>query len=185
MAEKITLARPYAKAIFEMALEQQDFKKWSDMLQLLTEVSEDESVQHLLSDFTIPPQETIGFFIDLLDAQLNTYGKNLIKILGEKRKLFLIPTIEFLYEKLRNDAENILNVECISAIVLTEEEQKQFISVLQRRLGSKINLICSVDPDLIGGFIIKAKDKVIDGSLKGQILRLKEAMGGEYVIKSF
>lgn len=178
MAEKNTLARPYAKAVFEIAKAEGDYEKWSTLLRTLTEVASDDRVLKLLSDFTIPAQELADLFIGICDKILTESGKNLIKILSMNRRLGILPEITLFYETLRREAEQTLQVECISAVPLSDPQKKNFAHILTERLQRSVKMACHVDPKLIGGFVVRAGDVVVDGSIKGQLIRLKEAMGG-------
>lgn len=177
MTEKRTLARPYAKAIFEMAFRDKNFEVWSNMLTVLCMIAEDERVKRLLSNPTLNPEVLSDFFIMVASGALDEPGKNLLRTLAEKRRLKLLPDIKVLYEVFREEAEKILPVTCITAIPLSDEQKKGFIEVLSKRFGRTIELSCEVDPNLVGGFFLKAGDTVIDGSVRGQLKQLKEIMG--------
>lgn len=176
MIEKTTLARPYAKAIFNIALSTGRFKEWSNTLAVLASISKDTEVQRLLRDRTIPPEKLASFFEAIFPLTLSAQEKNLLHILAFKRRLSVLPEMETLYENLCNETENRLPVELESVIPLTETQKRDFTIFLGERFGKKIDLNNSINPDLIGGFWIKAGDKVIDGSIRGRLEQLKEIM---------
>lgn len=177
MSEKRTLARPYAKAIFEMALQSKNFEAWSSMLTVLCMIIEDERVQRLLNNPTINPEILSEFFMMVASGALDEAGKNLLNTLAQKKRLKLLPDIKILYETFREEAEKILPVTCITAVPLSETQKKGFIEVLTKRFGRTIELSCEVNPELVGGFFIKAGDTIIDGSVRGQLQQLKDIMG--------
>jgi len=181
MAEKRTIARPYAKAIFELAKQEHRFDKWSDMLDLLRLIVEDKQVKKLLRDPTLGPKTIAEFFLSVIKStgkSLDEQGKNLLYALTLRKRLTLLPEIKFLYESFQDEALRILKVNCTTTIPLSKEEQQQYVEILSKRFERKIKMSCDVDPNLIGGFQLKAGDTVIDGSIHGQLMQLKEMMGG-------
>jgi F-type H+-transporting ATPase subunit delta len=177
MIEKTTLARPYAKAIFDIAKGSGNFSDWSQTLWLLVELAENVEVKRLLSNSTIPAETMATFFEEIFPRPLNEQEKNLLHILAVKRRLAVLPEIAGLYEKLCNEAEQVLPLQFVSVIPLTEAQIKEYSTLLGKRFGKTIQLENQIDPDLIGGFWIKAGDTVIDGSIRGRLEQLKETMG--------
>lgn len=172
MAENSTIARPYAEAIFGLATEDANYKKWSDMLQFAAAIAIDEDMQRLIGNTNINKPELAVLFIDICGDHLDQYGQNMVKILVENRRLGLLAEIAAQYEALRSEAEKIIEAEVISAFEVSAVQQKQIAKKLKARLGREVTLKCRVDESLFGGLIIKAGDLVIDGSTIGQIQKL-------------
>ena len=110
MIEPRTLARPYAKAIFEIAEKNKNYAKWSEQLEVLAWITEDKQVQRLLHDVTIPSQRIVEFYKEVGKAVLDEPASNLIQVLALKKRLILLPEIEMGFRLLRFEAENILPV---------------------------------------------------------------------------
>ncbi len=176
MAEKTTIARPYAEAVFKLAQEHDDLKGWSEKLQLCAAVASNPEVRALIGNPKVGSEQLAGLFYDLCGEKLDEYGKKFIATLIENNRLALLPEIAQLYEQARADAEGIVTAEVISAFALSEDQQKQIADSLKKRLGREVVLECQVDESLLGGAIIKAGDLVIDGSAKGQIERLSHVL---------
>lgn len=178
MAENSTLARPYAKAIFEIAFSNNQFDKWSLMLSTLSLIVKDKGMEKILPNYTLNPSKVAELIIGIAEKSLDDYGKNLVKILALRRRLRILPEIETLFEVMRANAENTIKVECVSAVPLSEAQKKRFTETLEKSFKKKVKMECNVEPSLMGGFVIRAGDKVIDGSIVGQLTQLKETMGG-------
>lgn len=178
MAEKITLARPYAKAVFDLAKKKGDFERWSQVLNVLTIIVTDPRVAARLKDYTINPKQFSDFVISVGKKDLSPEGEHLVALLANRRRLSLLPIIYEQYEKLREAAENTVVADCITVEPLSKEEQEKLRLSLSQKLGKNIELDCKQDPNLIGGFIIRAGDLLLDGSLRGQLMQLKINMGG-------
>ncbi len=183
MIEKRTLARPYAKAVFEIAKNSKDYERWSKMLALLSFIALDARVGRLLSDFTINPYDMADFFSDISGKELNDQGRNLLKLLASRRRLRILPEIAELYETFRNEAENTVDAECVTAVAASEQDVERFKNFIKSHLGLVAKMKCHIEPAILGGFVLRAGDKVIDGSLKGQIERLKDTMLGANLVK--
>lgn len=176
MAELTTFARPYAKAAFEYAKNIQQLTQWSQMLNLAAVVSAHEGVRPLLKKPRTNPTAKAEAFLEVCADSLDKPAQNFIQVLAEHNRLVLLPEIAGLFELLKAEQEKIVEVQVISAFALTEQQQEQLIEVLRARLGREVRLTVVEDASLIGGVLIHAGDLVIDGSVRGKIAKLAEAM---------
>ncbi|HEV2109916.1 MAG TPA: F0F1 ATP synthase subunit delta [Gammaproteobacteria bacterium] len=179
MAENSTLARPYAKAVFELAKAQAAFDRWSRVLATLSALSTDAGVQALLSSPRALPAQRAEVLSELAGKsgeKLDQQGRNFVGLLAEYRRLQLLPEIAADYELLRAEAENTLEVELCAALPVPAAEQQQISAALQKKLGRKITLRYVEDKTLIGGAVIRAGDLVIDGSVREKLGRLAAAL---------
>jgi len=173
MAELTTIARPYARAAFEIAQnEEGGLQRWSDMLQFITTVVNDETVQAILSSPDHDSDYKAGVLLQISTDQLSQSGSNFIKLLAENHRLNVLPDIAEVYEQLRAEVEKTVEAEVTSAFELTEPQRQQLSTALSQRLQREVVLNCSVDSSLLGGAIIRAGDLVIDGSAQGRLAKL-------------
>ncbi len=176
MSELSTLARPYAQAVFKTAQTSNSSSEWSDMLSFLSVVMQDKEMIALIGNPKVNQQQLTTLLLDIAQDQLNEAGKNLLKLLVENGRLTLAPQISELYEALKADHEGYIDVEVISAYALSKEEKKSFATTLKKQLNKKVQITTSIDKSLIGGFLAKAGDTVIDGSIKGQLQQLAKKL---------
>lgn len=172
MAEKSTIARPYAEAIFALAKEQSELKSWSGMLSDIATVAGNETMKAMISNTNVGKSQLADLLLDICGSELSDQGKNLIRLLAENRRLSLLGEIAAQYEVLRAEEEKTIEAEVVSAFKVSDAQQKQIAEKLKARLGREVTLSCRVDPSLLGGVVIKAGDLVIDGSTIGQIQKL-------------
>jgi len=172
MAEKSTIARPYAVAAFELAKEQNDLARWSDMLGFAAIVVTDEVMQDYLSNPAVAQETLTRLMLEVCGDQLNPMGQNFIKVLIANKRLNVLPEIVVLYNDLRADAEKTVEAEVISAFPLSDAQTNALIESLKKRLGREVSLVSKVDENLLGGAIVRAGDLVIDGSVSGQLDKL-------------
>lgn len=170
MVEKVTVARPYARAAFEAAQEHKDFERWSQMLAAAATTVADERVVKLLSSPRVQPTDLVELIAEASSA--DERGRNFLSTLALNRRLGVLPEVAAIYEELRAQVENITDVHVTSAVQLDEAQRTRLTAALKKRLKSEVRLHCSVDAGLIGGAIVRAGDFVIDGSLKARLERL-------------
>ena len=176
MAEKATIARPYAKAAFESARQHSALERWSKVLATASSVVQDERVAGLLSSPRVTPEQLSGLIADIVGGDLDEQTRNFLATLASNRRLALLPEIASMYEGLRAEAENTADVQVVSAVELNEAQKQRLAQALKKRLKREVRLHCEVDASLIGGAIVRAGDFVIDGSLKARLDRLAVEM---------
>jgi F-type H+-transporting ATPase subunit delta len=172
MAEKSTIARPYAKALFGLALSQKKLDAWSGVLARAASVVRDERVRALLTSPHVTPDQLAEFVMSVVGGKLDDDERNFIHVLAQNRRLGFLPEIAAIYEKLKAEEENTVDVTVTSAVALDAALQKKFAAALKERLQRDVRLQCETDPSLLGGAVLRADDLVIDGSLRGRLERL-------------
>ena len=176
MAELTTLARPYAKAAFEYAHSQSNLQMWADQLAVAAGVVAEPKVARLLNDPAKTPSQLSALIIDIMQEDASSPIANFIKILADNRRLLLLPAVNGLFSQLKANLEASVDVEVVSAFDLTDAETQKIVSVLKGKLNKDINVHTKTDASLIGGVVIRAGDMVIDGSVRGRLNKLAEAM---------
>ncbi|MBI2786634.1 MAG: F0F1 ATP synthase subunit delta [Legionella longbeachae] len=174
MSDSTTIARPYAKALFEYALGEKKLAEWSTHLMTLAHAVLTSDAEKFINN----PATTSAQHIELLQAVVgiksneNTALNNLITLLAANRRLILLPEIAALYEIHRAEQEKTLTVDVITYSDLSITQQERLIESLSQRLQRKVSLKINIDPSLLGGAIIRAGDLVIDGSVRGKLNKL-------------
>lgn len=176
MAELTTLARPYAKAAFEVALGDNALGDWSKLLTLSAAVATDVTVNSLLKSPALSSKQVYESFLQVCGDELDAKGKNFIRLLAENKRLVLLPQISQLYEILKANQEKSVDVEITTAFEISSEISTKLAEALKKRLQREIKLATKVDQGLIGGAVIRAGDTVIDSSVRGKLSKLAESM---------
>ena len=172
MADKTTVARPYAKAAFEEAKAGKHLGPWSESLRTAAAVVQDSRVQNLLGNPAVSTAELAKLVIDLAGPQLDQQGRNFVQTLAENRRLAYLPEISTLFDELKDEAESVIDVTVTSAAPLDNSQRETLSAALQRRLKRQVRLHCETDPSLIGGAVLRAGDLVIDGSVRSRLDRI-------------
>ncbi|NKB34658.1 MAG: F0F1 ATP synthase subunit delta [Pseudomonadales bacterium] len=176
MAETTTLARPYAKAAFEVALQDSSLDQWSQTLGLAAAITSQESVASVLKDPSLSSEQIAESFLAVCGDDLSDKGRNFIRLLAENKRLVLLPEVSALYEILKANQERSVEVEITTAFEISSYIAKKLADSLKSRLEREINLATTVDQSLLGGAVIRAGDTVIDSSVRGKLSKLAETM---------
>jgi F-type H+-transporting ATPase subunit delta len=176
MAELHTLARPYAKALFELAREAGALQQWSQTLRTLTGAVSDAQVSALLADPRLSRHDVASVLIAGLGDRLDGRGRNLVQLLAENGRLKVLPAIAEEYEALRAEAEQRVEVEITTAAAVAEPEAQSLVAAVRKRLAREVQVAWKTDPALIAGAVIRAGDLVIDGSIAGELAQLRQAV---------
>lgn len=177
MAEKTTLARPYAKAAFALAFETGKLQEWSNALAFAALTAEDPQMAALIRSPRVTNAQAAELFIELGGERFGAEVRNFIRALAENRRLELVPQIAELFEQYRAEAESTVEVQLISAAPISDAQRQKFVASLKGRLMRNVELKAETDPSLLGGAVIRAGDMVIDGSVRGRLSRLATALG--------
>jgi F-type H+-transporting ATPase subunit delta len=172
MAEKQTLARPYAEAVFELAREQNRLGTWSEKLALIAAIAADENMHHLAEDPRVDRARFLNLFLEICGQRIDQQVANFIRLLVDNRRLALLPEIVARFEALRAEAEARAEATVISAFPLEPAQVATLAQALKRRLGREVNLAVQLDRTLLGGVVIRVGDLVIDGSVRGRLQQL-------------
>jgi len=176
MSDLTGIARPYARAVYELAKEKGSFDKWTDMMLFLNAVVQDEAMVEALDSPKMTDEQKAELLLAVCEGQIDDQGKNLVNVLSENDRLSLIPEICVLYEAYRDEDKGLVEAEVISAKALSKDDEKKLAAALKKRLGCEVKIVSKVDESLLGGAIIHAGDLVIDGSIQGRLGKLATAL---------
>jgi F-type H+-transporting ATPase subunit delta len=176
MAELSTAARPYAKALFQLAVEQSRLPAWSEALGLLAQTAAIPEVQMLFSSPALTHPQLAALLCDALKGKLDREGENLVRLLAENGRLTLLPLIRDEFETLKAEAEKRAEVQITTAVPVDVAQQGSLREAIKRRLQLDVQIQWKTDPSLIAGALIRAGDLVIDGSVSGELDRLHTAL---------
>ena len=175
MSEFVTVARPYAKAAFDFAVEHNSLESWQNMLTFAAEVAENEQMTELLSG-ALAPETLSESFIAICGEQLDANGQNLIKVMAENGRLKVLPDVLKQFIQLRAALEATVEVEVTSASALSDIQLSKISAAMEKRLSRKVKLNCKIDKSVMAGVVIRAGDMVIDGSVRGRLDRLADVL---------
>lgn len=176
-AEVTTVARPYARAAFSCALDDDGgLNSWSRMLAMLKAAIQEPSVRMLLEDPLLTTEQQKTIVTDLMGDDLSVKGTNFVDVLAQNDRLELIPAVCDMFEQLKANYEKTIEVEVHSAFDVSDAEKDKLQEALKRKLQRDVSIHTTVDESLIGGVLIRADDMIIDDSVRGRLGRLSQLL---------
>ncbi|MFW2079167.1 F0F1 ATP synthase subunit delta [Acinetobacter sp. ULE_I010] len=173
MAEFLTLARPYAKAAFAYASEQNAIDSWSNVLQLLSAAVQDEAFSAYLNRPELTPAEQVALFAKVLGNEQTVAVSNFLTLLADNGRLALLPEIDTEFEQLKSQNNKTVDVVIESAFPLDSVQEQKLAHALEKRLNSAVKVTVEVNPALIAGVVIRAGDQVIDDSVLSKLDKMR------------
>jgi F-type H+-transporting ATPase subunit delta len=165
-------AKRYVQAVVELAREQGSFDAWQRDLDVLRAVVSDSGTRSFLDN----PSIQVGDKIKAVDAVLTDVqpeARNLAHMLVQRRRTGIIQDLADLFDEAALAEKGIALVDVTTAEPLDDAGQSLVRDHLSRLLGKSVELRLQVDPEIIGGFVARAGDQVIDGSVVNQLRRLR------------
>ena len=172
MADRLTIARPYAKAAFAQAQADGRLAGWSSGLERAALAVADARVRALFGSPNVTAAQLADLVSSVAGEGLDQNGRNFISLLAENKRLPFLAEISQIFNALKDDAERVVDVHITAATALPAAEGAQLTAALERRFNRKVRVQSDVDPSLIGGAVVRAGDLTIDGSVKARLARL-------------
>lgn len=177
MSSAVTLARPYARAAFELARSHGALDEWVRKLAFAAEVAADSRVSALFGDPRASGDALASLVLpegESTDSEFTRF----VHVLADNGRLPVLPEIGALFVELKHEVERRLQVNVRSAVPIDAAEVTKLKDALKRRFGRDIEIEQSIDPGVLGGAVVDAGSVVIDGSVRGRLARLRQALTG-------
>ena len=176
MGSVTTLARPYAKAAFQLSEADDALARWDEMLTLAAAIVGEERVAALIESPQVSAQQVGDLLTEAAGENFDARFSGYLSVLAENGRLSLLDEIASIYSKLRQQAERRLEVRVVSAVALEEDQKERLRNALSKRFDAEIKLNNEIDNSVMGGAVIYAGDQVIDGSLSGRLKKLEQSL---------
>lgn len=165
-------AKRYAQAVFEIALESGDTGKWREDLDVLAMSVRTREFYSFLNS----PQVTASRKKELIDMtvaeSISTTALKFLSLLTERKLVHIIPDIVDEYGRLLDSYNGIEHSEITSAIPLDSDQETSLTKLMTEIIQRQVRLSTIVDPKILGGFIARVGDRVIDGSVQAKLQKM-------------
>ena len=175
MAESVTIARPYAQAVFRLARESQSLAAWSDRLQRLAAIVQDEGMTQVVGNPKLSARQISTLFVSLA-GETHAELTRFIETLVDNERLSVLPEIREIYEQLKGEDEGVKVATITSAFALDDAQLKNLMSQLESHFSSKLEPHVEVDAALIGGIKVAVGDQMLDASVRGKLDAMAAAL---------
>ncbi|SES80037.1 ATP synthase F1 subcomplex delta subunit [Nitrosomonas marina] len=176
MAEAVTVARPYAEAVYKLAVAKNKLSDWSNMLRDAADISQQEQIKGLIGNPVVSAKQLGELLLEIGKSRFNQEGRNFLLMLAENNRIGILPQISQLYEHLKSQHEGMLEATIISAFEMDSGQLKKLVASLERKFDRKIDAKVQVNPELVGGVIVEVGDEIFDASIRGKLQAMASAL---------
>ena len=176
MAESVTIARPYAQAVFRLARENKALAAWSNRLQRLVAIAQDPQMTKVVGNPKFSAGQVADLFVSLSGEPDSQELASFIGVLAENERLDVLMQIQEIYEQLKGEDEGVKDALVTSAYPLDDVQLKNLMSQLETHFGSKPQPRVVLDAALIGGVKVAVGDQILDASVRGKLDAMATAL---------
>jgi len=176
MAELLTVARPYAEAVFKSALERKSLAGAADGLALAAAIASDETMRSVLNNPKVSAAQKRELFFGVGGDKLDDEVKRLIGMLVDNHREVLLPFVATLFEELKHESERVVHAKITSAKPMDEAQRASIVGALEKQYGRKVEAEHAVDPELLGGARVQVGDQVIHASVRDALDHMAAAL---------
>ncbi len=176
MARRETAARRYAEAAFEVAMRDDTVEAWRSELDTAAAIVADERVGRMLANPALPLEQRVEMAKSIFGASVGQPVLNLIGLMLRRGRIHELPRLAAEFRRLDNARQGITIATAISAAPLTQDEIRALTERLEALTGGRVELEVQVDPSLLGGLVVRVGDRMIDGSVRGRLERLRNQL---------
>ena len=171
------IARRYAQGIFQLADAEHDLDAWRNELAQLDALLQDDVLRAAFANPAVSTPRRMELARKLAQG-LRPETQNLLRLLIEHRRTSEMPAIRREFERMADEAAGIVIVALTTAVDLDEAERRRYERALADRLGKKVRMEYRHDPGLVAGATVRIGDRLIDGSVRTQLDRLRQRLAG-------
>jgi len=176
MPRPTTAARRYAEAAFELASRDGTHDRWEWDLNTAAELLADERVVRVVDNPAVPLVDRETVLERLLSRRLARPALNLVRLLARRGRIDTLPVVAAHFGRLLDESRGIVAATVSSAAPLDKDEEAAIRSRVEAMTGREVRLTSAVDPELIGGLVVRVGDQWIDASVRGRLERLRDQL---------
>ena len=171
-------AKRYAQAAFDIAREKDEFDRWVEDLQAIADLAAQPGVVEMLASSRVPFEVKERLLRSGL-AGVSPLALNLARLLVQKGRIAMAGQVRDEYQRLLDEHRGIAQALVLTAVPLSDDEERAVAQRLRELTGKEIVLERQVDPEILGGLVARVGDRLIDGSTRTRLLELRRRLAGE------
>ena len=175
MARSVS-ARRYAQAIYQLALEKDHLENWIEDLSVLAASVSDELFVSFADSPKVETDQKTAVIKEAFAGTVSELAMNLVCLLAARSSVSSLPAIADSFQELVDVEKGLVRAEITSAITLTDDQRTSITTALTNIVGKELTVTTRVDESIVGGFVAKVGDRLIDGSLKTRLEDMKREL---------
>ena len=176
--KNLAIARRYAKALLLIGKEDGQTETYREELGQFAELIEGDNTLERAINNPLYDVEARGKVLQIIveKMEVSQVMDSFLNLLFEKGRLgFIVPINEF-FQKQADELKGVVRANLVSANELSSETVEKIVEALSQKTGKEVILDVEQDPSLIGGIVTRIGDLVLDGSIKTQLLNMRESL---------
>jgi F-type H+-transporting ATPase subunit delta len=169
-------ARRYAEAAFQIAMRDGTVEVWRSELDLAGAVVEDPTVARVLANPAVALESRDAMVDSAIGPTVSGPVLNLVKLMLRRGRIDQLPRVSAEFRRLDNARQGIVPATATTAAPLSQDDVRALVGRLEQMTGGRIELALQVDPSLLGGLVVRVGDRLIDGSVRGRLERLRNQL---------
>jgi len=176
MARRESAARRYAEAAFSVAMRDDTVETWRSELDSAATIVAEERIGRALANPSIPLETRLATAQETFGRLAGRQVLNLIGLMLRRGRIEELPRLALEFRRLDNERQGITQATATSASPLTPDEVRVLTQRLEQHTGGRVELTVEVDPSLLGGLVVRVGDRLIDGSVRSRLERLRNQL---------
>jgi len=176
MARRDSAPRRYAEAAFEVAERDGTVDAWRSELEVAASLAGDERALEVLANPAIPGERRAEALGEMLGERVSKPVQNLVQLMLRRGRIDELPRVAAEFRRLDDARQGVIHATATAAGELTKDEVRAITARLEQQTGGHVSLDVEVDPSLLGGLIVRVGDRLIDGSVRGRLERLRNQL---------
>jgi len=168
-------ARRYARAVLDIAIEERDVDRWSSDLQIILGLLQDPTLQAFFASPAVPTDEKLRALESSL-TNVQPKARNFVSVLSENRRVAAIGEIVDAFDAEVDRLRGIVHARVKTAVAMDDRETAEIVHGLERITGQRVIVATEVDPAILGGFVARIGDRLIDASVIGRLNALRNRL---------
>jgi F-type H+-transporting ATPase subunit delta len=176
MARRSSTARRYAEAAFEIAMRDETLERWRAELDIAVGLAGDRRALAVLANPSISVERRAAALQEVVADRVSQPVLNLLQVMLRRGRIEDLSRVATEFRRLDDERQGIVHATVTSATELTQDEISELTARLERSIGGRIALEVEVDPSLLGGLVVRVGDRMMDGSVRGRLERLRNQL---------
>lgn len=176
MAGRDTAARRYAEAAFQVAMRDDAVDAWRHELETAASIIEEPKVGRALANPAVPLETRSGTLRSTFADVVSPGLLNLLALMQKRGRIDQLPRVAAEFRRLDNVRQGVTLATATSAAPLEPDEVRALQERLESMTDGRVELDVQVDPSLLGGLVVRVGDRLIDGSVRGRLERLRNRL---------